>query len=201
MELNEALRQIDAIRSQVARTEVFRDYRAATVACSGVMAFVAAGVQPLLVRQPMGDLQSYLQLWIGVAAASVALVGSELTLRWLSTDSPLRRQQIARAVEQFAPCLVVGAGMTWAVVKFSSESAHLLPGLWAVVFSLGIFASIRQLPQSSLYAGIYYLAAGVACLALARDQYAFSPWTMAGTFGVGQLLTAAVLYFTLEREK
>jgi hypothetical protein len=200
MELHEALQQIDVIRRQVARTEVFRGYRAATVACSGLLAFVAAALQPLLAPQPVDELQRYLQLWICVAAVSVILVASELAIRWASTKSPLSRQQTVRAVEQFVPCLVVGAGITWAIARFSVESAHLLPGLWAVVFSLGIFASVGQLPRLSVCVGVFYLVGGVVCLVLARGQYALSPRAMAGTFGLGQLLTAAVLYFTLERK-
>jgi hypothetical protein len=34
---------------------------------------------------------------------------------------------------------------------------------------------------------------------LARGTHMFSPWAMALTFGVGQLLAAAVLYWNLER--
>ena len=38
-----------------------------------------------------------------------------------------------------------------------------------------------------------------APLVLARGLSAFSPWAMGLTFGVGQLLAAAVLYWNLER--
>ena len=71
--------------------------------------------------------------------------------------------------------------------------------LWAILFSLGVFASSRQLPPSATLVALYYLVSGVICLALARGEHAFSPWAMAATFGVGQLLTAVVLYFGLER--
>jgi hypothetical protein len=94
---------------------------------------------------------------------------------------------------------VAGASATWAVVRFSPEAANLLPGLWAIIFSLGIFASCRQLPPSAVLVAVYYLAAGTACLAMARGVHSLSPWAMAGTFGVGQLFTAIVLYLELER--
>ena len=68
-----------------------------------------------------------------------------------------------------------------------------------MLFSLGIFASCRLLPKATFWAAVYYLVAGVAALAMGREEAALSPWAMAGTFGVGQLLTAAILYFTLER--
>lgn len=199
MELGEALERINAIRAHVARTGVFRGYKAATVGCTGLLAFLGSAVQPLVVLDPLENVRQYLQLWIGVAAVSVICVAVELAARYLKSDSPLQREQTLRAVEQFVPCLVAGASATWAVVQFAPDSANLLPGLWAIMFSLGIFASCRQLPPLVVVVGIYYLAAGVGCLALAREAQALSPWAMAATFGVGQLLTAVVLYLALER--
>jgi hypothetical protein len=198
MELHEALRQIDAIHAQVARTEVFRGYRAATVAATGLFGWVAAALQPALLPDPQRDLDGYLLLWLGVAAVSIAMVATELSLRWFRTDSPLARQQTLRAVEQFAPCLLAGAAVTWGVVDYLPQASSALPGLWAILFSLGVFASWRQLTPWTLSIAVFYLAAGTACLVLATGEHAFSPWAMAGTFGVGQLLTAAVLSMTLE---
>ena len=74
----------------------------------------------------------------------------------------------------------------------------MLPGLWQILFSLGIFASCRLLPRAIFGVAVFYLASGLACLALARGELAFSPWAMGLPFGTGQLLAAAVLYRTLE---
>ena len=199
MELGEALQRIDAIRAHVARAGVFRGYKAATVGFTGLLAFLAAGVQPLVVPEPLQNVSQYLLLWIGAATVSVACVATELITRYVKTDSVLQREQTLRAVEQFVPCLVAGSIVTWAVVRYAPDGVQLLPGLWAILFSLGVFASCRQLPPPAVVVALFYLAAGVACLALARDDHALSPWAMAGTFGVGQLLTAAVLYLALER--
>ena len=76
----------------------------------------------------------------------------------------------------------------------------MLPGLWSVFFSLGIFASYRLLPKATFWIGVFYMTAGVLCLLWARDDFAFSPWAMGVPFGVGQLLSAAILYWTLERK-
>ena len=199
MELGEALERIDAIHAHVARAGVFRGYKAATVGGTGVLALLIAALQPLVIPRPQESLHAYMQLWIGVAAVSAVCVATELVMRCLKSDSPLARQQTLQAVEQFLPCLVAGAGATWAVAQFSPDAAHLIPGLWAIMFGLGIFASCRQLPRAIVAVGVYYLAAGTVCLVLARDEHGLSPWAMAGTFGVGQLLTAGVLYFSLER--
>jgi hypothetical protein len=70
----------------------------------------------------------------------------------------------------------------------------MLPGLWQIVFSLGIFASCRSLPRPMLAAAVWYLACGLAVLALANGSAAFSPLAMALPFGIGQLLIAVILY-------
>jgi hypothetical protein len=70
----------------------------------------------------------------------------------------------------------------------------MLPGLWQLVFSLGIFASCRSLPRPMFAAAVWYLVAGLASLAFANGAHAFSPFAMAVPFGLGQLYMAVVLY-------
>jgi hypothetical protein len=75
----------------------------------------------------------------------------------------------------------------------------MLPGLWAMLFSMGIFASRRLLPRGMELIGGFYLLAGLLCLALTPESSPPWPWTMALTFGTGQLLAAILLYVRLER--
>ena len=71
----------------------------------------------------------------------------------------------------------------------------MLPGLWQVLVSLGVFASVRSLPRAIAFAGAWYFVAGFAALLLASESHALSPWTMGLPFVVGQLLMAALLHF------
>lgn len=199
MELDEALAQITEIRAQIARTETFRGYRAVTVGFSGLLALAGAAVQAARIPDPAQNTTAYLTLWIGIAAVCLLAVGLELGRRCYLAGSSLSRQVTLLAVRQFLPSVVVGGLLTCTMMTFAAESLWMLPGLWAMVFSLGVFASCRLLPRATFWVGVYYLVAGAAALALARGDAALSPWAMAGTFGVGQLLTAAILYFTLER--
>jgi hypothetical protein len=74
----------------------------------------------------------------------------------------------------------------------------LLPGLWAVVFGLGVFATRPYLPRAVGWVGLYYLTAGA--FLLGRSPFAeLSGWSVGGVFGLGQLATALVLYWNLER--
>lgn len=199
MNLHEALAQIAEIRQQVARTETFRGYRSGPVAFSGMLAILAAGLQAWWIDDPIASMAQYLTLWISAAAISLVVTGVAMVLYCRRSDSPLSVPSAKLAVEQFTPSLLAGVALTWAIVARASEAIWMLPGLWSVVFALGIFASYRLLPKPTFLVGLYYLLAGVCCLAIAQGPHALSPWAMAVPFGLGQLFAAAVLYWTLER--
>ncbi len=200
MELHEALRQISDIRRQMARGEVYRGYRSMTVAASGVLALLAAATQSWWVPSPEGELERYLGLWIGVAAASLIAAGIEMSRRARGGGAGLARQSTLLAAEQFLPCVVVGALLTLCIARAAPQVAWMLPGLWALVFSLGVFASRRLLPRQVVWVGAYYTACGCVCLAAGQGPDAYAPWQMGITFGGGQLLSAAILRWTLERD-
>ncbi len=198
MELRDALTQIAEIRLQMARTEVFRGYRAAPVAFSGLLAFGAMAIQDAWVPAPERQVGAYLGLWVAAAVVSAIAAGVGMALRGAAA-SAWRRRITWLAIEQFVPSLVAGGLVTAVLTRAAPETIWVLPGLWQVLFSLGIFASCRLLPRATFGVAVFYLASGVTCLALARGDAALAPWAMGIPFGVGQLLAAAVLYWTLER--
>ena len=67
MELREALTQITEIRLQMARTEVFRGYRAVPVAFSGLWRSRRRPSQAGGSPDPLQQIDGYLALWIGAA--------------------------------------------------------------------------------------------------------------------------------------
>lgn len=195
MDLHQALSQLDAIHSQVSRTESFRGYRPLTVGAQGLLAVAAAGFQTIWISDPAANVSLYLQLWLSIAALALTFVSIDLGIDCYRSPSQFARRQTWQAIEQFLPCIFAGGALTWALAQFAPASLPLVPGLWAIVFSLGVFSASRQLPASVLWVAIYYLVAGLAVIAFARGATAFSPWAMVGTFGAGQLLTALVLHF------
>ena len=82
---------------------------------------------------------------------------------------------------------------------FSPALATLLPGLWSLLFGVGIFAARPYVPRASGWVGLYYWVAGLALLWSSHNIDTLSPWAVGGTFGIGQLLGAVVLYWNLER--
>jgi hypothetical protein len=199
MELREALDSIATIRRRMAETEVFRGYRALPVAFSAVVALCAGFLQPVLLPRPEQDVPTYVTLWSVVAGLSIAAAACAMFLRDRMAGVSETRAVTWLAIGQFAPCLAAAAAVTAVIVRVAPTSACLLPGLWQIFFSQGVFASCRLLPRAVSIVAIFYLIAGIATLSFGRGAESLSPWAMAIPFGVGQLLAAALLYWTLER--
>ena len=201
MELDEALSQISQIRQTMANASVFRGYRSATAAFSALVAVAASVTQALWVEHPHWNTKGYLTVWLAAALICVGAAAAEMISRCIRSQSALQKEMALAAAEQFIPSLVSGALLTFVMVKYAYPEIWLLPGLWAILFSLGVFASRRVLPKPIAIVGGYYLLAGLMCIAITDNRSAFSPWTMGLIFAPGQLLAAAILWWTLERKR
>jgi hypothetical protein len=196
-DLHKALADIDAIKKQVARGTQFRGYGPVTIAFTGLLSLLAAAAQALWLDNPREQLTEYLVIWVGTAVLSVALIGTETVTRSRRLHSELADEMIHSAIEQLIPVGVAGALLTFVLLRFAPDSLWLMPGLWQILFSLGIFASCRFLPRALFIAGAWYLCAGLICIAIAASGGAWSPWLMGIPFGVGQLMMAGILHFSL----
>jgi hypothetical protein len=195
-ELQQALSEIHSIRTQVAHGTEFRGYGPASIAASGILALVVAAVQTQwMAKSAKADLTIWLGVWAGTAVVSVFLTGLETFARARRVHVGFAREMVQSAVAQFLPAVMVGFLLTVVMMRVAPEECWMLPGLWELIFSLGVFASCRFLPRQMFAVGVWYLAAGLFCLVAGSATRALSPWTMGIPFGVGQLLVAAVLQF------
>jgi len=192
-DLDRALAEIGAIRNQLAKGARFHGLGPSAFAATGVLAILAALGQAHWV--PAGGISAFLTLWIAVAAVSAAVIGLEMIDRSRRMHSHLADEMIVAAVLQFLPAAGAGVLLTVVLFWFAPQSLWMAPGLWQVTFGLGVFASCRFLPRGLLLVGGWYVASGLACLALAQGPHAFTAWSMGVPFGVGQMLVAAVLRF------
>ena len=196
MDATRALDQIAEIHRQMAKGEVYRGYRSLPVAMSGLVGMIGAALQPAaLAADPMG----YLLYWAAIASAA-ALVGSiEILYNYAVKEGPTGRRQTRRVAGQFLPALAGGAAVAVCFAHVSPTLVSLLPGLWAICFGIGIFASRPYLPRASGWIALFYYASGFTQLWFGRGVAPLNGWWVGGTFGVGQLLAAAVLWWNLER--
>jgi len=194
-DLDKALADIIAIRSQIAAGTAFRGYGPAAIAATAGVALVTAVLQYGLLEDPTFYPLTFLFGWAAAALLSAAMIWIEVVARSRRHHSGLADAMIHQAVEQFLPAGVAGvllAAMLW---KFAPEALWMLPGLWQILVSLGVFASVRSLPRTVWLAGAWYFVAGFVVLLLASQTHALSPWTMGLPFVIGQLLTATIIYF------
>jgi hypothetical protein len=196
-DFRKALADIDAIKGQVARATQFRGYGPATVALTGVVALLAAGAQAIWLDNPGENIATYLAIWVSAAVVSAVLIGAEAITRSRRLHSALADEMIYAAIEQLIPPAVAGTLLTFVLVRFAPGSTWMLPGLWQILFSLGVFASCRLLPKPLFVVGAWYLASGLVCLVIGAGGAMLSPWAMAIPFGIGQFIAAAILYATL----
>ncbi|PIT01353.1 hypothetical protein TSA1_11725 [Bradyrhizobium nitroreducens] len=193
-DLDKALADIVAIRSQIAAGTAFRGYGPATMAATAAVALLTAVLQFWLLGDPTGEPLGFFVGWFVAAALSVLMIGIEMRARSRRHHSGLADAMIHQAVEQFLPAGVAGVLLAVVMWKFAGETLWLLPGLWQILVSIGIFASVRSLPRTVALAGAWYFVSGFAVVVLASQTHTLSPWTMGLPFVIGQSLMAAILH-------
>jgi hypothetical protein len=194
-DLDKALADILAIRSQLAAGTAFRGYGPATVAATSGIALLTAILQFLWLKDPTGQPIVFFGGWVAAALLSGALIWIEMLARTRRHHSGLADAMLQQAIEQFLPAGIAGLLLAIMLWKFAPETLWMLPGLWQVLVSLGVFASVRTLPRSIAFGGAWYFLSGFTVLLLASQNHLLSPWTMGLPFAAGQLLMAALLYF------
>ena len=137
--------------------------------------------------------------WAVIATCAGFVGASEIIYNYVVHDDVIARRRTRLVVGQFLPGLLAGAAITVSFVHLSTALIPLLPGLWAICFGIGTFASRPYLPRASGWVALFYYAAGMALLWIARGPEPLGRWWVGGTFGTGQLLAAIVLYWNLER--
>ena len=192
-DLDKALADIVAIRSQIAAGTAFQGYGPATMAATGGLALVTTTAQWVWLGESP-DPFIFFSGWIATAGLSAILIGSEMLARSRRHHSGLADALIYNAIERFLPAGAAGALLGFVLYRLAPDSLWMLPGLWLLLVSLGLFASLDTLPRNVRWAASWYFVAGLGVLMLASDDHGLSPWTMGLPFAVGQLMTAAILH-------
>lgn len=193
-DLDKALADIGSIRQQLAAGTMFRGFGPAVIAVTGALALATAVAQSIWLDDPTGQPHLFFASWVIASAASAALIGAEMIARTRRHHSGLADAMILNAIEQFLPAGAAGVAIGVVLFEFSPGSLWMLPGLWQILVSLGLFAAVRSLPRAVALAAAWYFVAGVGVLMLSSQTQALSPWAMGLPFAVGQLLLAAILH-------
>jgi hypothetical protein len=193
-DLDKALADILAIRNQLASATAFRGYGPAALAATGGLALVTTIAQAVWLDNPTGRPLTFLAGWVATAIISFGIIGWEMQGRSRRLHSGLADAMIHNAIEQFLPAGAAGVALALLLVRFAPDTLWVLPGLWQLLISLGIFASLRSLPRGVALGGAWYFVAGLGVLMLSSFDRVLSPWSMGLPFVIGQLILAAILH-------
>lgn len=200
-DLDKALADIVAIRTQIARETAFRGLGSATLAATGLLALATAAGQALWLDDPNGRPLAYFGVWIATASLAFALIAVETVRRSRRLHSGLADAMVTSAIEAFLPSAGAGACLALVIARFAPDQVWMLPGLWQVLTGLGLFAAARILPRPVQLAGAWYLLAGLGVLALASESHALSPWLMGLPFALGQGGLALIMHREMRTDR
>ena len=199
MELNTAIKQLANIHAQLSKNHVYPGIRALPVALSGLSALLAACLQQFYLQPE--HITDFVVFWVGLALINLVFMGGLIIYRHHRQASHWEYHQIHEILMQFIPMLLVGGIMTLIFYTHIPHALIYLPGLWSLIFALGIFSCRPYFPYRTYVPANYYLLVGSALLWFAPHFTQPQAWMMALSFGMGQLLIAAILYWDMERDE
>jgi hypothetical protein len=188
------LSQVREIHAHLARGEVFRGWHWLTAAGTAALALGGALLQERLAPSTTGEFAKF---WVAVAGIAGALALVDILVHVRRYGRPATARLARSALFQFAPAAAAGAGL--AVALAGGSAGIYLPGLWSIVFGLGLAAARPHLPRGISGVVAFHLVAGIALLMRAEPGVMPSSWDMGGVFGLGQALLALVLHTDITR--
>lgn len=196
--LTDALACLADIHAHLARGEVYRGLQARPVMVSGLLGFTAAVMQQYWLPHPDPILFTWYWLLAALCCASVGVSGA--VLHYIMEEDQVARRRARIVAGQFGPCVVVGCLLPLALLPRLGVCVGLLPGLWSLLYALGLFSARPYLPRATGWVAFYFLIAGTLLLSLVPHDSVPSPWSIAGVFTMGQLALAWVLHRNEARE-
>ncbi len=194
MNTQQALSDIREIGDILARTQHTSCIRPAPIACTAAIALVAAFLgDAWMGPMHVGD-RVFVGYWMAVAMLNAAIITIDLGMRYWTTDSELQRGRTRIAIYQFAPCLWVGGFATLCLLPTQEQPSSLLPGIWCILISLGIFATLNNAPRAMVFPAAFYAIVGGLFLRFEEWTVGLGAWSMGLAFGIGQLWTAWILW-------
>ncbi|MDP6113802.1 MAG: hypothetical protein QGF00_31100 [Planctomycetota bacterium] len=196
MEIQKALDQIAEINRHLAKTEICRAFRSVPVGMTGIVAIAGGMLMPAVITAPTPA--SFVTYWVTLAILNVALVSAQVSAEYLGAGSR-ERNLVWRVIGQLFPALAAGAVITLVFVWAARDLVSYLPGLWMLIFSLGLFSARPYLPRTLGWVALFYGAAGTILLMKTPENLTSANLYMGAVFGGGQLLSSLVFYWNLER--
>jgi hypothetical protein len=183
--------QLEVIYRQLGRSSGFRGFTPGFVLAVAVAAALATTVIALLAPGRSPRFAAF--AWTLVGAAIAAAVALAVLLPAARSGSGIRREAAQATAIQMAFPLIVGAGVTVAVLVRHPGAIGYLPAIWLALFGLGVAALAGLIRERVEYPAILYLAAAAAAYALRPNGALAFSLAVGVPFTLGHLATAWVL--------
>lgn len=195
-EVDDAIERISQIHEHLAKGELYRGFRPLPVGVTALLGLAAAACQAAVIAP--GDLARFPWYWAGVAAVCGVAGTADIAHAYLTREDRFARRRTHQVLGQIVPALLAGLAVTLALAR-TPAWIPLLPGLWVVLFGLGVFAARPYAPRATGWVALGYMVAGAWMLLAATPDTAAMGWRLGAVFAVGQAALALVLHLDLER--
>ncbi len=192
--IHDALSQVRKLRGAVLEKRQFRGYSGPARMAAGCAALAGATVLSRL--QPTTDI-GHLAGWGAVLAASLLLNYGALAY-WFLSDPQVGRNpaQLQPALDAIPP-LAVGAAFSLACI-LRGQYDWLFP-VWMSMYGLVHIPYRNSLPRANYGVGLFYIAAGAACLLWPGGVPFRNPWPMGLVFFAGEMTGGMILHLNRDR--
>lgn len=186
--IHDALGQVDRMRNLILDRRRFRGY-------SGVARMLGGGVA-LTVTFVLDRVEALhtplLQLagWTLVLATALLLNYGGLAFWYFRCRGSLRPLAELRPALEVLPALAIGAALSFTLVL--REHYDLLFGVWMGLYGLAHMGYRHSLPRGIIAVGLFYQAAGIACLLTPGISF-LNPWPMGLVFFAGESIGGWIL--------
>lgn len=208
--IHDALRQVEQLRNAVLEKRQFRGYSGLARMLSGITALAMAAI---LAAGP-ASAERHLAGWGIVLLAGLSLNYGAM-LHWFLRDpqvgrNPAYLQPALDALPPLAVGAVLSGACLWqwdievsrgcAISYRELSGAHpgqwnldLLFTVWMCLYGLTHIPYRHSLPPANYAVGLFYIAAGTACLACPGVHF-LNPWPMGLVFFAGEMAGGIILH-------
>lgn len=199
-----AVENLQAIRTLMERSAVYRRALAPIMTFTGVVGIVAALFGLYL---HVNTMRSFAEYWMGVSL--VALAGDFVLVRRqaLSDGEPFWSPPTRRVTQALAPAFAIGLLATIIFMFWFNDSVYIafLPLVWMLLYGCALHAAGFFMPRGiKLFAWAFLLAGAGMLLGILYQQQdvgrAAGHYLMGASFGGMQLAYGIYLYFTEKRK-
>lgn len=199
MDVREAISQISEIHHHLSKSEVFRGYKPVMLLVIGCLA-LGFGLIQYFFLQPF-IVEALPIPWLFFAAGIIVLEGVNILRHYLSHPGGSQQRLTLRILVQFIPVLAAGLCITMVFLFRLGDFAAYLPGIWMLLFAVGVFSMLPFLPSAIYLVGIFYFVMGGISLYVLPKDLELLPLLMGGAFGFGHILSALVLNRSMKGEQ